>query len=219
MSTDDDADDAGGVPGERRDAELVAALMNGDQLLFADLVDQWSPAMLRVARVHVPNREAAEDVVQEAWMAALRGLPSFEGRSSLRTWVIGIVFNLARRYGSREQRNFADPALTMQPTVDPDRFQEAGDKYPGGWREFPSPWPSPEESAMSQEMLAQIYLALEKLPDRQRAVIELRDVHGFNGQEVADILELSPGNERILLHRARAGVRRELESYFTGTRG
>jgi RNA polymerase sigma-70 factor (ECF subfamily) len=72
---------------------------------------------------------------------------------------------------------------------------------------------------MSQEMLAQIYLALEKLPDRQRAVIELRDVHGFNGQEVADILELSPGNERILLHRARASVRRELESYFTGTRG
>jgi RNA polymerase sigma-70 factor (ECF subfamily) len=219
MSTDDDADDAGGVPGERRDAELVAALMNGDQLLFADLVDQWSPAMLRVARVHVPNREAAEDVVQEAWMAALRGLPSFEGRSSLRTWVIGIVFNLARRHGSREQRNFADPSLTMQPTVDPGRFQEAGDKYPGGWKQFPSPWPSPEESAMRQEMLAQIYLALDKLPERQRAVIELRDVHGFNGQEVADILELSPGNERILLHRARASVRRELESYFTGTPG
>jgi RNA polymerase sigma-70 factor (ECF subfamily) len=213
------ADVAGGGPNERRDAELVAALMKGDQNLFASLVDQWSPAMLRVARAHVANRETAEDVVQEAWMAALRGLATFEGRASLRTWVIGIVFNLARRHGSREQRNIPVASLSTQPTVDPERFQGGGEKYPGGWRQFPSPWPNPEDRAISQEMLTQVYVALSKLPERQRAVIELRDVHGLEGDEVADILELSPGNQRILLHRARAGVRRELESYFAAGTG
>ena len=199
--------------GGSRDAGLVAALMSGDQKLFAGLVDEWSPAMLRVARVHVSNRQAAEDVVQEAWMAALRGLANFEGRASLRTWVIGIVFNLARRQGSREHRSVP---LTTEPTVDPERFQGPGEKYPGGWRQFPTPWPSPEDHAVGKEMMSRVCAALEKLPERQRAVIELRDVHGYDGQEVADMLELSPGNQRILLHRARATVRRELESYFAG---
>jgi RNA polymerase sigma-70 factor (ECF subfamily) len=204
--------------GGERDADLVAALMNGDQDVFANLVDKWSPTMLRLARVHVANRQAAEDVVQEAWMAALRGLSGFEGRASLRTWMMGIVFNLARGHGSREHRSVPDASLTMVPTVDPERFQGSGERYPGGWRQFPTPWPSPEDSAVSQEIVAQIYRALEKLPERQRAVMELRDVHGYDGQEVADILELSAGNQRILLHRARAGVRRELEAYFEGTR-
>jgi RNA polymerase sigma-70 factor, ECF subfamily len=214
MST---ADIAGGGQGGGRDADIVAALMGGDQDLFAHLVDEWSPAMLRVARVHVANRQSAEDVVQEAWMAALRGLASFEGRAALRTWVIGIVFNLARRQGTREQRHLPDASLSGGPTVDPERFQGPGDRYPGGWRQFPTPWPSPEDTAVSQEVITLIYAALEKLPERQRAVIELRDVHGYDGQEVADILDLSPGNQRILLHRARAGVRRELESYFGRT--
>lgn len=210
----DIADISGG--GGARDSGLVAALMSGDQDLFADLVDAWSPAMLRVARVHVSNRQAAEDVVQEAWMAALRGLASFEGRASLRTWVIGIVFNLARRRGARDHRSVPDASLTVGPTVDPERFQGTREKHPGGWRQFPTPWPSPEDSVVGKEMMDQIYSALEKLPERQRAVIELRDVCGYDGQEVADILELSPGNQRILLHRARASVRRELESYFSG---
>jgi RNA polymerase sigma-70 factor (ECF subfamily) len=208
------ADVTGMRHGGGRDADVVAALRGGDQDLFARLVSEWSPAMLRVARVHVSNREAAEDVVQEAWMAALRGLASFEGRASLRTWVIGIVLNLARRHGSREHRNLPDPSLTTEPTVDPARFQGPGERYPGGWRQFPTPWPSPEDSAVSREIMTQIYRALEKLPERQRAVVELRDVHGYDGQEVADVLELSRGNQRILLHRGRAGIRRELETYF-----
>lgn len=209
------------VPGSERgggrDADLVATLLSGDQELFAELVDQWSPSMLRVAMVHVSNRQAAEDVVQEAWMAALRGLSSFEGRASLRTWVIAIVFNLARRSGSRERRQVPDASLTAGPTVDPTRFQGLDDRYPGGWRQFPSPWPSPEDTAVRQEILGQIYLALEKLPEKQRAVIELRDVQGFDGPEVSDILDLSPGNQRILLHRARSNVRSQLESYFGET--
>ncbi|HEX4864448.1 MAG TPA: RNA polymerase sigma factor, partial [Acidimicrobiales bacterium] len=140
MST---AEIAGGGGGGGRDTHLVSALMAGDQELFAHLVDEWSPAMLRVAGIHVSNRHSAEDVVQEAWMATLRGLASFEGRSSLRTWVMGIVFNLARRHGVRERRDVPDGSLTTGPTVDPERFQGSGEKYPGGWRQFPTPWPSP----------------------------------------------------------------------------
>jgi RNA polymerase sigma-70 factor (ECF subfamily) len=148
-------------------------------------------------------------------MAAVRGLSNFEGRASLRTWVIGIVFNLARRQGTREHRNVPDASLTMGPTVDPERFQGPDGRYPGGWRQFPSPWPSPEDTAVGHEITNQIYAALQKLPARQREVVELRDVQGFDSGEVAEILELTPGNERILLHRGRAAIRRELESYFS----
>ena len=196
------------------DAEMVSALIDGDQRLFAELVDSWSPAMLRVAQIHVSNRQSAEDVVQEAWMAALRGLTGFEGRGRLRSWVIGIVFNLARKQGSREQRDRADISIGAAPTVDPERFQGPGERYPGGWRQFPTPWPGPEDSAVQMEFISQVSAAIMRLPDRQRAVIELRDLHGYNGEEVAQILDLTAGNQRILLHRARATVRRELESYF-----
>lgn len=210
------AGSSGGVRGNPDDAEVVSALTRGDQRVFAELVDSWSPAMLRVARIHVSNRQAAEDVVQEAWLAALRGLAGFQGRGSLRSWVMGIVFNLARKQGSREQRHRGEVLMSAGPTVDPDRFQGPGDRYPGGWRQFPTPWPDPEENAIQSEFMSQVSAAIGRLPEPQRAVIELRDLHGYGGDEVARILELSPGNERILLHRARATVRRELESYFTG---
>lgn len=209
------AGNSSGLEGNTSDTDLVSALKVGDQRVFAGLVDSWSPAMLRVARIHVSNHQAAEDVVQDAWMAALRGLDGFQGRGSLRSWVMGIVFNLARKQGSREQRHRADVPMSSGPTVDPERFQGPGDRYPGGWRQFPSPWPDPEDNAIQAEFISQVSAAIDKLPERQRAVIELRDLHGYGGDEVARILELSPGNERILLHRARASVRRELESYFT----
>jgi RNA polymerase sigma-70 factor (ECF subfamily) len=163
--------------------DLVAALLAGDTDRFAELVDAWSPAMLRIARFHVSNKQAAEDVVQEAWMAALRGLEGFEGRSSLRAWVCGIVANLARRYGSRERRTVPISSFATGRTVDPERFQGPTDRNPGGWRQFPSPWPSPEESVLGGEVRAVVDSALERLPERQRLVMELRDLHGYDGQK------------------------------------
>ena len=205
-----------------RDLDLVAKLQRGDTDLFADLVDAWSPAMLRIARAHVADHHAAEDVVQEAWIAALRGLDRFEGRSSLRSWVCGIVVNIARRHGTRQRRlvpvgSFESGRTTDSgPTVDPERFQRAGELRPGGWRQFPMPWPSPEEAVVGTEIRAVINAAVARLPERQRVVMELRDLHGYDGQEVADLLSVSIGNQRVLLHRARALVRRELETYFAG---
>lgn len=196
--------------------DLVAALKGGDLHLFAELVDSWSPAMLRIARAHVPDHHAAEDVIQEAWIAALRGLDRFEGRSSLRSWVGGIVVNIARRQGIRQSRLLPVPMAESGPTVDPVRFQQAGEREPGGWRRFPSPWRSPEDAAIDAEVRAVIQAAVTRLPERQRIVVELHDLQGYDGQEVADTLSISLGNQRVLLHRARAFVRRELEAYFAG---
>jgi RNA polymerase sigma-70 factor (ECF subfamily) len=199
------------------DSEVVAALRSGDESVFARLVDEWSPAMLRLARMHVSTRESAEDVVQDGWMAAMRGVDRFEGRSTLRTWVFQIVINIAKTRGVKEHRVVPFSSAFGEgagPTVDPERFQSASEPSPGGWRQFPAPWPTPESELLSSETRAVIDSSLERLPERQRLVIELRDVDGYEPEEVCTLLDLTPGNQRILLHRARASVRREIEIYF-----
>ena len=204
------------------DAELVARLRGGDQAAFAALLDSWSPGMLRAARAYVASDEAAEDVVQETWLAIIRGVDRFEGRSSLRTWAYRILVNLARRQGVKDSRTVAWPSLDPEdfgPTVDPGRFQGPGDPQPGHWRRFPMAWPSAETEVVSAEVRHVIEAALADLPHRQRVVITLRDVDGYGSGEVCSILEISAVNQRVLLHRARAAVRGRLEEYYAASTG
>jgi len=204
------------------DAELVARLRAGDQAAFAALLDSWSPGMLRAARAYVASDEAAEDVVQETWLAIIRGVDRFEGRSSLRTWAYRILVNLARRQGVKDSRTVAWPSLDPEdfgPTVDPGRFQGPGDPQPGHWRRFPMAWPSAETEVVSAEVRHVIEAALADLPHRQRVVITLRDVDGYGSGEVCSILEISAVNQRVLLHRARAAVRGRLEEYYAASTG
>ena len=204
------------------DAELVARLRAGDQAAFAALLDSWSPGMLRAARAYVASDEAAEDVVQETWLAIIRGVDRFEGRSSLRTWAYRILVNLARRQGVKDSRTVAWPSLDLEdfgPTVDPGRFQGPGDPQPGHWRRFPMAWPSAETEVVSGEVRHIIEAALADLPHRQRVVITLRDVDGYGSGEVCSILEISAVNQRVLLHRARAAVRGRLEEYYAASTG
>ena len=204
------------------DAELVARLRGGDQAAFAALLDSWSPGMLRAARAYVASDEAAEDVVQETWLAIIRGVDRFEGRSSLRTWAYRILVNLARRQGVKDSRTVAWPSLDPEdfgPTVDPGRFQGPGDPEPGHWRRFPLAWPSAETEVVSREVRHVIEAALADLPHRQRVVITLRDVDGYGSGEVCSILEISAANQRVLLHRARAAVRGRLEEYYAASTG
>jgi RNA polymerase sigma-70 factor (ECF subfamily) len=191
------------------DARLVARLRAGDQVAFATVVRQWSPAMLRVARCHVRTHASAEEVVQEAWLAVVRGLDGFEGRAQLRTWVFRILVNVARRRGRTETRVNAE---LSGPTVDPGRFRDDDDPYPGHWRAdaAPTDW-GPEPVLLAAEFRAVLEKALAELPERQRAVVELRDVHGFGHEEVCELLELTPANQRVLLHRGRAKLRGVLE--------
>jgi RNA polymerase sigma-70 factor (ECF subfamily) len=206
------------------DRDLVVALRAGDEQAFAALIDGWSGSMLRMARLHVPTDSVAEEVVQETWLAVLTGLERFRGESSLRTWVYRILLNQAKTRGVRERRTVPFASLTDAddvdadgPTVDPSRFQGAGDPHPGGWRQFPDEWP--EQSFLSHEVHQVVARALEGLPPRQRAVVAMRDLDGHTAEEVSELLMISPGNQRVLLHRGRAVVRAHLERYYDGARG
>jgi RNA polymerase sigma-70 factor (ECF subfamily) len=202
------------------DDELLRRLQQRDEATFVLVLDAWSPGMLRLARSLVTTRASAEEVVQDTWLAVVGGLSSFQGRSSLRTWVYRILVNTAKRRGQRESRTVLwsswepDQAELSEPTVDPARFQDATEDYPGHWRSFPQPWPSPEGAALQAEVRARVQEALEALPARQRVVVTLRDVEGYSSEEVCEILGISAANQRVLLHRGRAAVRGRLEEYF-----
>jgi RNA polymerase sigma-70 factor, ECF subfamily len=202
------------------DRDLVAALRAGDQQAFASLIDGWSASMLRMARLHVPTDSVAEEVVQETWLAVLRGLDRFEGRSSLKTWIFRILTNVAMRAGARERRSVPFSALveaedTAEPAVDPDRFLPADHAlFPGHWAIMPTRWPTPEEGLLAAETREVIAVAIAKLPAAQRTVIALRDLEGWSAEEVREALEISAGNQRILLHRARSRVRNAIEDYY-----
>ena len=175
--------------------------------------------MVRVAMAYVPSRAAAEEVVQETWIAVIRGIDGFEGRASLKTWIFRILTNIAMRAGARERRSVPFAALAEaenkgEPTVDPDRFLPADSPvFPGHWAIMPSSWPTPEEGLLAGETREVIADAIAELPPAQRTVIALRDVEGWSSEEVSDALEISTGNQRVLLHRARSRVRAAIEEY------
>ena len=197
---------------------LVAALRDGDESAFAQLVDKHTASMLRVARGYVPSHEIAEEVVQETWIALLKGIDKFEGRSSLRTWLFTVMINIAKARGVRERRD-ADAAVAAFTggTVDPARFRGSDDPYPGHWLpdEVPSPFPdTPEGSVLGSELVDVARRELDKLPERQRIVVTMRDMLGFDSSEVVEMLDISMANQRVLLHRGRAAVRQVLEDYL-----
>jgi RNA polymerase sigma-70 factor, ECF subfamily len=202
------------------DAELIAALSRGDAEAFATLVHRHSRAMIGVAMAYVPGRAAAEEAVQETWIAVMRGIDRFEGRASLKTWIFRILTNVAMRSGTRERRSVPFSALaeaedTGEASIDPDRFLPADhDLFPGHWAIMPARWPTPEEGLLAGETREVIAAAIAELPVAQRTVIALRDVEGWSSEEVSEALEISAGNQRVLLHRARSRVRNAIESYY-----
>jgi RNA polymerase sigma-70 factor, ECF subfamily len=193
----------------------VAALRAGDEATFTLLLDEWSPGMLRTARSYVADVHTAEDVVQETWLAVMRGLDRFEGRAALRTWTYQILINVAKARGQRDARMVPESSLPEPArTVDRGLFRGSAEPYPGHWRIPPARWPTPEASAINAEMRRQLEDALDRLPARQRTVITLRDVEGRPAEEVCQILDITAENQRVLLHRARAAVRGALAAYL-----
>jgi RNA polymerase sigma-70 factor (ECF subfamily) len=195
---------------QQGDADLVDLLRGGDEPAFASIVRGWSPAMLRVARGYVRTHASSEEVVQDTWLAVIRGLDGFEGRASLRGWVFTILANTARRRGRTEARVMT---LEHELPVDPSRFRGDDDPWPGHWRDEAAPveW-GPESALLTAEFRTVLASALATLPERQRSVVELRDVHGMDAHEVCELLDLSPTNQRVLLHRGRSRLRAALET-------
>lgn len=205
---------------EALEGELLARLRAGDSAAFAAIVDAWSPVMLHVARRYVGDRCAAEDVVQDSWLGVLRGLGAFEGRSTLRSWTFSILINRAKTRRTRDARTIASAGLTglepEGPTVDSARFQGADGRYPGHWTSTGAPrrWDEPEGRTIDHETGRLIDEAMDRLPERQRLVVQLRDVQGMTAEETCTALQVSPQNQRVLLHRGRAALRAALEDYY-----
>jgi RNA polymerase sigma-70 factor (ECF subfamily) len=203
---------------ESADAARLAALRAGDERAFARLVDEFSPRMLRLARVYLASVAAAEEAVQEAWIVVLRNLDRFEERSSLSTWILGIVLNVSRARGRHESRSrpFSSFGSDDEPGIDPDRFLPADhDRWPGHWAIAPAPWP--EGALETAEAVRVIRQAVAALPQAQRAVITLRDMIGCTAEETCNALGVTDTNQRVLLHRARTKVRAALETSFDTT--
>ena len=198
---------------------LLARLRAGDEEAFARLVESCHATMLAVAQAHVRSRAIAEEVVQEAWLGVIRGLDAFEGRSSLKTWILRIVVNTAKTRGVREARSVPFASLAAEgdgvPAVDADRFRGPEDPYTGGWKVFPANWHRlPDEALHQRETLAVIVATIAALPPAQRAVIRMRDVEGCSAEEVCDALSVSEGNQRVLLPRAMSRVRAAIEEHL-----
>jgi RNA polymerase sigma-70 factor (ECF subfamily) len=189
------------------DGELVARLQAGDEAAFVELVDRYHSSLLRLASSFVPNRAVAEEVVQDAWLAVVRGIERFEGRSSLKTWLVRIVVNRARTTGVRERRTTPADLASNEPSVPPDRFNANGQ-----WSDPPAAWAEEAEDRLTAKDLVQRIVAfLPEVPEAQRRVVLLRDFEGLPPAEVCDLLGISEANQRVLLHRGRSRLRGMLE--------
>jgi RNA polymerase sigma-70 factor (ECF subfamily) len=210
-----------GESGAKDEVDLVAALRTGDERAFDWLVQQHHTTLVRLALRYVHDPAVAEEVAQETWLHVLEGLPRFQFRSTLKTWMARILMNRARTRAQRERRSlpFADAWRASlaggEPAVDPDRFvrsesPENGDR----WASAPQPF-LPEERVVADETSAVAYEAIARLPIGQREVITLRDIEGRPAAEVCNTLGLTETNQRVLLHRARSRVRAALERHLT----
>lgn len=188
------------------DVELVRRLRSGDEAAFALLVRRYQAQLLRLATSLVSSRAVAEDVVQETWLGVMRGIEGFEGRASIKTWLFKILVNQARSAGAREYRSIPVD-LGAVPAMPPERFDRSG-----AWSPPPSAWTDEAEDRIDAKALAAHIKALvPELPAAQRQVFLLRDVEGVGSEVACELLGVSQGNQRVLLHRARARLRGMLE--------
>jgi|SRR5215208_4784168 len=201
------------------EAELLARLRAGDEAAFEHLVARHYATMLAVAQNYVKGRSVAEEVVQETWLAVIQGLDRFEGRASLKTWILSILVNKAKSRGVREARVVPFTALSAEddaPSVAPERFRGPEDAFPGHWRAYPANWQAADVAVEDKETLRIALGAIAALPPAQQTVIRMRDVEGYSPEEVCAALDVSEGNQRVLLHRARSRVRAVLEEHLDG---
>src|SRR4051794_12817735 len=186
----------------------------GDGRAFETLVTAHDGSLRRGARSFVRTPGAADEVVQETWLGVVRGLDGFEGRSSLRTWIFRILANVARTRAAQDARSVPFSALEEDdgPALEPSAF--ASD---GSWASTPTRLDTdPEGALLGAELRERLVGAVDGLPPAQRAVITLRDMVGMPAEEVCDVLEISDGNQRVLLHRARTRVRLAMASLVAG---
>jgi len=204
----------------KAEAAVIVRLKHGDEGAFDELVNQHHNTLIRMAMSYVADREVAEEVVQDTWMAVIESLDRFEGRSLLRTWICGILIHKAKDRGVREKRHTTFSAFEScdednDEAVDPSRFQQAGE-WAGHWAFPPQPWDdqTPEKLLASQQAVNAMQRAIEALPPTLKEVLILRDVEGVEAKEVCEMLKITETNLYVRLHRARERVRVAVETYL-----
>ena len=221
---------AGSPIASKEDLAAVKALRQGDEQAFARLVDQHHAALGRIARLYVSSPSVADEVVQDTWLGVIEGVWAFEGRSSLKTWILRILINRAKTRGMREKRTMPFATLGLSdleaPEIDfdgthygtashPQFVQPPADMGP----QVPAardPGPSPEAGLLAKEKGEHINRAIQALPATLRAVLTMRDVEGFSSEEVCNVLGIRETHQRVLLHRARSKIRAALHPYLKG---
>jgi len=201
---------------------VLSRLRSGNEGAFDELVNKHHSTLIRMAMSYVADREVAEEVVQDTWMAVIESLDRFEGRSSLRTWICGILIHKAKDRGVREKRHTTFSAFESsdddnEEAVDPSRFQQSGE-WAGHWAFPPQPWDdrTPEKLLASQQAVNAMQQAIEALPATLKEVLILRDVEGIEAKEVCEMLKITETNLYVRLHRARERVRQAVETYLGG---
>lgn len=192
------------------DAALIPRLLAGEQNAYTLVVSTYQNNLLQVAR-SIVGMSIADEVVQDAWIAAFRALPKFERRSSLKTWLIRIVSNCAKTRLRQENRTINFSALGSadeDSPVDPSFFDNRGH-----WQKQVQLWDdaSPEILLASEQLKNCIDKAINDLPANQRSVLTLRDLQALEMQDICKILDISESNARVLLHRARSVVRESID--------
>jgi RNA polymerase sigma-70 factor (ECF subfamily) len=190
------------------DAELLERLLKGDQTAFSEIVTRYHESLVRVARYYVSSQASAEDVAQDTWMAVVRGVERFEGRSSFKTWLFHILVNRARTTGVKEHRVIPTDPMTSDRSVSASRFDGGG-----AWRDPPTPFTETvEDGIVNGPIVHLVHASIARLPETGRAVVTLRDVQGLSTSEVAELLDLTEANVRVILHRCRSRIRTEVET-------
>lgn len=186
---------------------LLADLVSGDRAAFEIMYGRHNFAMVRLATAILHNRASAEEVTQDAWVSVLRNIGKFEGRSSLAGWIFTILTNTARSRAKRDGRS-----ISFDQDGNEGGLAAAFDGR-GRWKDMPELWEeiTPERIVAGRSILEHVTTAIEALPPSQRAVLALRGQQGLEAAEVCAILEISEGNMRVLLSRARFALRSALD--------
>lgn len=193
---------------QQTEKQIVEQLIAGNESVFTKLFEQYYPLMRSIAK-SIAGDSIADEVIQEAWMSALRALPKFEGRSSFKVWLMRIVSNEAKTRRRKESRTVSLDSMHESWANDP-RFDERSH-----WSNPTSQWDgeNPEALLSAKDLENCINKNMEKLPENQRIALYMRGTGGLSMDELCNLLDVSQSNVRVLLHRARDRILQVIENF------